>query len=613
MPIRLPTLLLDKMEKKNQRVPNSGTVKSITEKRAETPRQNYGVRRRENATKSYKNDSKSASTFKKPREREHGGKSNSQHQKQNLNHLLSFTFEERGRRTSSGDDYHPPRRQTYRRPTAPTLSKERYLLCNCQFVLEEPLEEKNYLMHLNDPNELIEWKKVVQVRVINNEREPTICCICLEEMRAARITKCGHGFCFPCILKYRELSLTGYKCPVCMSDFEIEEEMRPLLFRKVPPISIGDMAKFQLMRRSKSNILAVPRLKFEFGRTNLYKYTDKWMYSYAKILMASPADVNSIINHELEDLWDTKDDDPKDIDGDHQFINKAIELTQKNFKKIEDCEQVSRQKSCEEDAVVKEEASFYFYQLNTGEQTYLHWLNTRMLIAEFGSLEECPDMIEGQVIEMERFTVTEENVRGRLRFFSHLPIGSEIVVIEIDISAMISQENLAKFEDDLQSRLKNRKKKRALEEKLSRRIQKAEREKYKGYERREIVKSDFEKIKIETESVNVFEQPEGGSEGAVGPESPIDSVSFAQMLKSGKAKAPVFPQPKPVITDAIRLDTNSDEEDFVPRFEDSYKDGVSRAIDENIKKLNIQGDNEPKKGKSKKKNKKLLFSNSMNI
>lgn len=184
---------------------------------------------------------------------------------------------------------------------------------------------------------------------------------------------------------------------------------------------------------------------------------------------------------------------------------------------------------------------------------------------------------------------------------------------EIDISAMISKENLAKFEDDLQSRIKNRKKKRALEEKLSRRIQKAEREKYKGYERREIIKSDFEKIKIETESVNVFEQPDGASEGAIGPESPIDSVSFAQMLKSGKAKAPVFPQPKPAIIDAVRLDPNSDEEDFVPRFEDSYKDGVSRAIDESIKKLNIQGDNEPKKGKSKKKNKKLLFSNSMNI
>lgn len=40
--------------------------------RLETPRQNYGVRRREHGTKLYKNDSKSASTFKKPREREHG-------------------------------------------------------------------------------------------------------------------------------------------------------------------------------------------------------------------------------------------------------------------------------------------------------------------------------------------------------------------------------------------------------------------------------------------------------------------------------------------------------------------------------------------------------------
>lgn len=143
-----------------------------------------------------------------------------------MNHLLSFTFETRGRRTSSGDDYHHVRKQAYRRPAAPVLNKERYLLCNCQFVLEKPLEENAYLVHVNDPNQLINWNNVIQVRVNNNEREPTICCICLEEMRAARITKCGHGFCFPCILKYRELSITAYKCPVCMSDFEIEEEMR---------------------------------------------------------------------------------------------------------------------------------------------------------------------------------------------------------------------------------------------------------------------------------------------------------------------------------------------------------------------------------------------------
>ncbi|CAD5121104.1 DgyrCDS9645 [Dimorphilus gyrociliatus] len=569
------------MEKKNQRIPISGTVKSISEKRADAPRQNYGVRRREQTAKPFKNDSKNFN-HKKCRDREHGGKLNSHAPKQNLNHLLSFTYEERGRRTSSGDDYH--------------------------FVLEQPPEENTYLRHVNDPNELVNWKKVIQVRVFNNEREPTICCICLEEMRAARITKCGHGFCLPCILKYRELSLTGHKCPVCMSDFEIEEDMRPLLFKKVSPITIGDTVKFQLMRRSKSNILAVPRDKFEFGRKNLYNFTDAWMNSCAKILIASPNDINSIINNELEELLSIKDDDPKDIEGDHQFVNKAIELSQKRFEKqMEGCDEILEETSNDsEGAVGNDEASFYFYQLQTGELTYLHWLNTRMLIAEYGSLEACPDIIEGQIIEIERFTITEENVRGRLRFYSHLPIGSELMMIEININSVLSPENLSKFESDLQTRMKNRKKKKVLEDKLSRRIEKAEREKYKDYRRGEIVRSDFQKIRIETESIDVFEPAVGTPPG---PESPSDCVSFAQMLKSGKAKIPPPILPKSTVVETT-LAPDSDE-DFVPRFEDTYKDGVSRAIDENMRKLTKQ--DVEQKGKSKKKGKKLLFSNSMNI
>lgn len=211
---------------------------------------------------------------------------------------------------------------------------------------------------------------------------------------------------------------------------------------------------------------------------------------------------------------------------------------------------------------------------------------------------------------MEHYTVTEENIRGKLRFFSHLPIGSEIVMVEIDTSSMLSPENLAKFDDDIQSRIKMRKKKRVLEEKLSRRIERAEREKYKEYGRREIVKSDFEKIKNETKSTDVFEPVDSAC--AIEAESQIDSVSFAQMLKSGKVKPPAVNPPKLAIAD-LNADPNSDEEDFVPKFEDTYKDGVSRAIDENIRKLNIQDDTALKKGKSKKKNKRLLFSNSMNI
>lgn len=47
--------------------------------------------------------------------------------------------------------------------------------------------------------------------------DPVICPICLEPPTAAKITKCGHIFCWPCILHYLALSESNWRrCPVCV-------------------------------------------------------------------------------------------------------------------------------------------------------------------------------------------------------------------------------------------------------------------------------------------------------------------------------------------------------------------------------------------------------------
>lgn len=46
--------------------------------------------------------------------------------------------------------------------------------------------------------------------------EPVTCPICLDYPVAGKITRCGHIYCWPCILRY--LSLTDkpwMKCPIC--------------------------------------------------------------------------------------------------------------------------------------------------------------------------------------------------------------------------------------------------------------------------------------------------------------------------------------------------------------------------------------------------------------
>lgn len=42
------------------------------------------------------------------------------------------------------------------------------------------------------------------------------CPICLYPPLAARITRCGHIFCWPCVLHYLSLSDKSWsKCPIC--------------------------------------------------------------------------------------------------------------------------------------------------------------------------------------------------------------------------------------------------------------------------------------------------------------------------------------------------------------------------------------------------------------
>jgi hypothetical protein len=64
-------------------------------------------------------------------------------------------------------------------------------------------DEYYYALNLYDPNENVEWKDVQKVifNMINaSDVQCPICMEPLEKILTPRITKCGHIFCWPCIL-----------------------------------------------------------------------------------------------------------------------------------------------------------------------------------------------------------------------------------------------------------------------------------------------------------------------------------------------------------------------------------------------------------------------------
>ncbi|GHJ86646.1 hypothetical protein NliqN6_3048 [Naganishia liquefaciens] len=153
----------------------------------------------------------------------------------NLNHLLNFSMPRRERDVPGSG--HTPRRSRGARNTA--HNKERYVNAQFRFVMKPTA---NYAAHLADPDLFYQWPQILQVIVptvsalavaqgdepsssgINNaprraekEREGMTCPICLGDPVAPRMTKCGHIFCFPCILHYFQLSdiPKTAKCPIC--------------------------------------------------------------------------------------------------------------------------------------------------------------------------------------------------------------------------------------------------------------------------------------------------------------------------------------------------------------------------------------------------------------
>lgn len=67
-----------------------------------------------------------------------------------------------------------------------------------------------------------------------------------------------------------------------------------------------------------------------------------------------------------------------------------------------------------------------------GQQIYLHSLNVRMLEKQYGSLEQSPPILVGNIVEIETGSMTEE-LRKRLRYLDHLPITCQFQVVEIDV------------------------------------------------------------------------------------------------------------------------------------------------------------------------------------
>ncbi|KAG0723615.1 RING finger protein 10 [Chionoecetes opilio] len=173
--------------------------------------------------------------------------------KQNIAHLLDWWGP--GHRGQRGGG----RGARVRRPSShvPKYSKEHYLQANCQFVVDD---SEDYSIYSANQDLLVEWKYVEEVR-LHVSVAPS-CPICLHPPNAAKVTRCGHIYCFPCILHYLALSDKKWRsCPICYEPVG-KEDLKSVVAISHKEFAIGEEVELQLMRRERDSLLPVPAAAF---------------------------------------------------------------------------------------------------------------------------------------------------------------------------------------------------------------------------------------------------------------------------------------------------------------------------------------------------------------
>ena len=106
------------------------------------------------------------------------------------------------------------------------------------------------------------------------------------------------------------------------------------------------------------------------------------------------------------------------------------------------------------------------FQCSKGAFIFLHPMNTQCLNQHFSSsATPVPSNITGRVIEIEQLRLGGEASKGssRYNFLKHLPLYTEVYIVEIDLRPLVSKQVLEQYKEEIQRRINKRKERKKVE------------------------------------------------------------------------------------------------------------------------------------------------------
>jgi len=256
----------------------------------------------------------------------------------NLNHLLNFHYEHHGNTVPGGRVPRTP--QSYSTKAlmathAHKYNKEQFLQANCQFVVRSCGDFSPYLA---DPDLLVDWSLVELIKV--SSFDTVSCPICLYPPVAAKITRCGHIFCWTCILHYLALSdKTWRKCPICYESVH-KTCLKSVECSDRKQYSVGQKITLQLMKREKGSMIyhPVPQYETRLSKPILHLSDQELPTVYSKLLLATRDDISKILDKEYSELL-TQVEEFTDC-PELCFVEQALDLLSKRREQLSELQDI---------------------------------------------------------------------------------------------------------------------------------------------------------------------------------------------------------------------------------------------------------------------------------
>ncbi|KAI9095505.1 hypothetical protein DFS34DRAFT_626049 [Phlyctochytrium arcticum] len=419
-----------------------------------------------------------------------------------LNHLLNFRL--------------PPRLSAASPRRKPTVHgvyrKERFVNANFRFVVDEAHDCAAYLA---DPDKSIDWEFITEVIVPTSSF--TSCPICLSWPRAPKVTKCGHVYCWPCLLHYLHLGEKSWrKCPICYESV-YRKDLRAVRFcmgidMKTASYTHPIKLSMTLIQREMHSAIALPRLSCDNdqGLNSIHppSVENAEAVPFAKVLLSTAQYRSAVLTREIDDLQSllkdlekggvsstSSDNSGLSLVNEETFIKIAIReasqalestsptqsLPSSDLKyhslpaqissgrgkacepsheqgsavilKNPSCTSVPEQKTVSPSTEISLDNTYFFYQSSDGRHVYLHPFDIKLLRSEHGSYANFPNQIDIEILSFTESSMNED-IRKKCKYLSHLPLGCDVTFAQAHIQKLISPGTYKTFKRAIDTRVK---------------------------------------------------------------------------------------------------------------------------------------------------------------